>query len=95
MKSLKLWSLMLFISICWLRPADARITIGLSSVNIAFLPVYVAQEKGFFKDEGLDVQFVMFNAGILGARLRKLRASPFFDDAGRPIRTPQVVSAGD
>jgi NitT/TauT family transport system substrate-binding protein len=38
-------------------------TIGLSSVNIAFLPVYVAQEKGFFKDEGLDVQFVMFNAG--------------------------------
>ncbi len=43
--------------------SDARITIGLSSVNIAFLPVYVAQEKGFFKDEGLDVQFVMFNAG--------------------------------
>jgi hypothetical protein len=28
--------------------------------------------------------------GILGARLRKLRASPFFDDAGRPIRSPEV-----
>ena len=42
---------------------EARMTIGLSSVNIAFLPVYVAQEKWFFKDEGLDVQFVMFNAG--------------------------------
>lgn len=47
----------------WPRPGEARITIGLSSVNIAFLPVYVAQEKAFFKDEGLDVQFVMFNAG--------------------------------
>ncbi len=43
--------------------ASAKIVVGLSSVNIAFLPVYVAQEKGFFKDEGLDVQFVMFNAG--------------------------------
>lgn len=42
---------------------SAKIVIGLSSVNIAFLPVYVTQEKGFFKDEGLDVQFVMFNSG--------------------------------
>jgi NitT/TauT family transport system substrate-binding protein len=41
----------------------AKIVVGLSSVNIAFLPIYVAQEKGFFKDEGLDVLFVMFNAG--------------------------------
>jgi len=45
------------------RPSEARIVVGLSSVNIAFLPVYVTQEKGFFKDEGLDVIFVMFNAG--------------------------------
>jgi NitT/TauT family transport system substrate-binding protein len=43
--------------------ASAKIVVGLSSVNIAFLPVYVAQEKGFFKDAGLDVIFVMFNAG--------------------------------
>ena len=34
------------------RAGEARIVIGLSSVNIAFLPVYVAQEKGFFKYEG-------------------------------------------
>ena len=63
MKLIKIWSLMLLLSICSLSSVEARITIGLSSVNIAFLPVYVAQEKGFFKDEGLDVQFVMFNAG--------------------------------
>jgi NitT/TauT family transport system substrate-binding protein len=43
--------------------SQARIIVGLSSVNIAFLPVYVTQERGFFKDEGLDVLFVMFNAG--------------------------------
>ncbi|HEV8341390.1 MAG TPA: ABC transporter substrate-binding protein [Candidatus Binatia bacterium] len=54
-----------FILAVILYPAwsQARIVVGLSSVNIAFLPVYVTQEKGFFKDEGLDVIFVMFNAG--------------------------------
>ena len=35
--------------------SSAKIVVGISSVNVAFLPVYVAQEKGFFKDEGLDV----------------------------------------
>ena len=45
------------------QPSSAKIIVGLSSVNVAFLPVYVAQEKGFFKDAGLDVLLVMFNAG--------------------------------
>lgn len=58
--------LCLLLLLCvFVRPAAAqtKIIVGLSSVNIAFLPVYVSQEKGFFKDEGLDVLFVMFNAG--------------------------------
>ena len=58
--------LCLFLLLCVFVPpaaAQTKIIVGLSSVNIAFLPVYVSQEKGFFKDEGLDVLFVMFNAG--------------------------------
>jgi NitT/TauT family transport system substrate-binding protein len=47
----------------WPSVGSARIIVGLSSVNIAFLPIYVTQEKGFFKDEGLEVLLVMFNAG--------------------------------
>ena len=45
------------------RSSSAKIIVGLSSVNVAFLPVYVTEEKGFFKDEGLDVLLVLFNAG--------------------------------
>jgi len=57
-------SFFLFVSLFSYSPgASAKIVVGLSSVNLAFLPVYVTQEKGFFKDEGLDVIFVMFNAG--------------------------------
>ena len=45
------------------RSSSAKIIVGLSSVNVAFLPVYVTEEKGFFKEEGLDVLLVLFNAG--------------------------------
>jgi ABC-type nitrate/sulfonate/bicarbonate transport system substrate-binding protein len=45
-------------------PARAeKIVVGISSVNVAFLPFYVTLENGFFKDEGLDIVPVMFNAG--------------------------------
>lgn len=46
-----------------LPQAHGRIVVGVSTVNVAFLPVYLTQDKGFFKDEGLDVVVVMFNAG--------------------------------
>ena len=31
-------------------------------------------------------------SGILGARLRRERSSPFFDASGRPLREPEVIS---
>jgi NitT/TauT family transport system substrate-binding protein len=43
--------------------SHGKVIVGLSSVNVAFLPVYVTEAKGFFKDEGLDVLLVLFNAG--------------------------------
>ena len=45
------------------QTGQAKIIVGLSSVNVAFLPVYVTEDRGFFKDEGLDVLLVLFNAG--------------------------------
>ena len=61
-----LWlALTLFLFVGNIRPSyvDARIVVGVSTVNVAFLPIYLTQDKGFFKDEGLDVLVVMFNAG--------------------------------
>jgi len=56
-------TLSLLILIINLRPAEGRIVVGVSTVNVAFLPIYLTQDRGFFKDEGLDVLVVMFNAG--------------------------------
>jgi NitT/TauT family transport system substrate-binding protein len=60
-----LLSLALTLCVLSMAPAksSAKLIVGLSSVNVAFLPVYVTEAKGFFKDEGLDVLLVLFNAG--------------------------------
>jgi ABC-type nitrate/sulfonate/bicarbonate transport system substrate-binding protein len=64
MKKFVLWmTLALFGLGVWPQTSSAKIIVGLSSVNVAFLPVYVTEAKGFFKDEGLDVLLVLFNAG--------------------------------
>jgi NitT/TauT family transport system substrate-binding protein len=56
-------SFLIAVSSFKLPGADARIVVGVSTVNVAFLPIYLTQDKGFFKGEGLDVLVVMFNAG--------------------------------
>ncbi|MBI2350862.1 MAG: hypothetical protein HYV00_05200, partial [Deltaproteobacteria bacterium] len=43
--------------------ARAKIVVGISSVNVAFLPLYLTIERGFFRDEGLEIVPVMFNSG--------------------------------
>lgn len=63
MRKLRLPLFFLLWTLLYPVTGQTRIVVGLSSVNIAFLPVYVTQEKGFFKDEGLEVLLVMFNAG--------------------------------
>src|ERR1700745_3769578 len=56
-------ALILCSAVFFFSPSQAKIVVGLSSVNVAFLPVYVAEDRGFFKNEGLDVLLVLFNAG--------------------------------
>jgi NitT/TauT family transport system substrate-binding protein len=58
-----LMTLTLFLLVALPQRSPAKIIVGLSSVNVAFLPVYATEAKGFFKDEGLDVLLVLFNAG--------------------------------
>lgn len=56
-------SFLMVVSSFGLPETAARVVVGVSTVNVAFLPIYLTQDKGFFKDEGLDVLVVMFNAG--------------------------------
>jgi NitT/TauT family transport system substrate-binding protein len=44
-------------------PAQASVSVGLSQPNFALSPLYVADAKGFWKDENLDVKLTIFNSG--------------------------------
>jgi NitT/TauT family transport system substrate-binding protein len=44
-----------------IRPQE-RITIGLAGQNFSFLPFQIAQEKGFYRKHGLEVQSVWMRA---------------------------------
>jgi ABC-type nitrate/sulfonate/bicarbonate transport system substrate-binding protein len=56
-------SFLIVVSSSNLPQAHARIVVGVSTVNVACLPIYLTQDKGFFEDAGMDVLVVMFNAG--------------------------------
>ncbi len=43
--------------------AQTKITIAQSSQSLTFVPIYIAQNKGYFKDEGLDVNLVLAGGG--------------------------------
>ena len=58
-----LMSLALLLVLTMPRPSPAKIIVGLSSVNVAFLPIYGTEAENFFNDDGLDVLLVLFNEG--------------------------------
>lgn len=40
-----------------------RITVGLTSLSPSALPIFAAEQKGYFKDEGLEVSLPVFKSG--------------------------------
>ena len=47
------------------RPRDPKVVTYAMPVTIAAIPAYVAAEKGFWKEEGLEVRPQMFSSGRL------------------------------
>lgn len=45
------------------KPEKSAVTIGLAINEPAFLPIYLAEEAGYFKDEGLTVKTLTFRGG--------------------------------
>ena len=43
--------------------AQTKITAGTAAFNEALLPIFTAQEKGYYKDAGLEVEMVSFKGG--------------------------------
>src|SRR5256712_3692642 len=50
----------------WVASADAadKVRLSISAVDISFLTSGVASKRGFFRDEGLDVEIIRMNANV-------------------------------
>jgi NitT/TauT family transport system substrate-binding protein len=35
--------------------------LGIAATNVGFLPIYAAQQKGFFRDEGIDLEIILMS----------------------------------
>ena len=55
---------LIFFSLC--QPADAadKVRVSVTNYNMSYLAAGVAAKKGFFKEEGLDVEIIRMNANV-------------------------------
>jgi NitT/TauT family transport system substrate-binding protein len=60
----KLFILAAALSLCDSALAADKIRISISSLDVAFLTGGVAFKRGFFKEEGLDVELIRMNANV-------------------------------
>lgn len=66
--------LMIVISLSWSGKAAAqanleRVKIAVSSRSIAFIDLYIAQDRGFFREEGLNAELIQVSANVATAAL--------------------------
>src|SRR5215470_6978407 len=67
----KIIFLVAFIAQSWFVPvaAQERVKIAVSSQSIAFIDLYIAQDRGFFREEGLSPELIQVSANIATAAL--------------------------
>ena len=43
------------------QPAAKKIRLGIAATNVGFLPIYAAHQRGFFRDEGIDLEIILMS----------------------------------
>src|SRR5215831_15848535 len=49
------------------QPALKKVRMGIQSTNIGFLPFYIAYHKGFYRDEGIDLELIFMSTQAVNA----------------------------
>ncbi|MGH7928423.1 MAG: ABC transporter substrate-binding protein [Candidatus Binatia bacterium] len=53
----------------WSQSPAKKVRLALPSTNVTFIPMFAALRKGYFKDEGLDVEIIMMRANMASTAL--------------------------
>ena len=46
------------------QPAPKKVRMGISSTNVSFLAMFTAQHKGFYRDEGIELELIYMPANL-------------------------------
>ena len=57
-----LWSLLLSVTLASAQTPGQKITVSMSSTGMPSIQLYIAREKGFFREEGFDPQLIRMSA---------------------------------
>jgi NitT/TauT family transport system substrate-binding protein len=74
------------------QPALKKLRLGIAATSVGFLPIYAAHQKGFYRDEGIDLEIILmslaaannaffkgeieYSAGLTGLALAATRNYP-------------------
>ena len=74
------------------QPAVKKLRLGIAATSVGFLPIYTAYQKGFYRDEGIDLEIILmslaaannaffkaeieYSAGLTGLALAATRNYP-------------------
>lgn len=69
MRRIRSWLLVLLLLAPWWGDGQAaettyKLRVGVPSLALSYMPLYVAQDKGFLKRSGLDAEFIQMNTSI-------------------------------
>ena len=91
------YAVLIAIEIFYCTPAPAqaqlkKLRLGIAATSVGFLPIYAAHQKGFYKDEGIDLEIILmslaaannaffkneidYSAGLTGLALAAARSYP-------------------
>jgi ABC-type nitrate/sulfonate/bicarbonate transport system substrate-binding protein len=79
-------------SVASAQPSLKKVRLGIAATSVGFLPIYAAQHRGFYRDEGIDLEIILmslaaannaffkgeidYSAGISGLALAAARYYP-------------------
>ena len=46
------------------QPGLKKVRVSIPAANVTYLPFYAAKDRGYYKDEGIDVEFVLMAAAL-------------------------------
>src|SRR5687768_13894160 len=46
------------------QPGLKKVRVSIPAANVTYLPFYAAKDRGYYKDEGIDVEFILMPAAL-------------------------------